>query len=241
MIGSGPSLNGVDVARLAQLDTISFNRSYVAWKHWGFSPTYYACFDPIVFEDNAIEIQQLIEEFPGTIFFLPGSPQVVGLKPSAQVSLVRLVPGETFARDVSCLTDFGNVGATSVQILTLLGYRRIAMIGVDARYSRIGEGIAVPDKDGFVLVKDDPDHFCAEYVQGKRLRANPDLEKILGKWPQVAKECAAKEVEVRNASSGSALVCFPATDFLSATEWISATEETNQGSRDYRKLGKSEC
>lgn len=126
--------------------------------------------------------------------------------------------GNTFSTDISALTDFGNVGATSIQILALLGYRRIAMIGVDARYSRIDARVA--DKDGFVLVADDPDHFCTEYVQGKRLKANPDLGKDIGQWPQVAKECASHEMEVRNASPESALDCFPATDFASAIEWV---------------------
>lgn len=220
LIGSGPSLNKVNVTRLAQLDTISFNRSYVAWKQWGFSPTYYACLDPIVFEDNAPELQELIVGNPGTRFFLPDSPKFIGIKSSTQVSLVKLVSGNTFATGLSVLTDFGNVGATSMQILALLGYRRIAMIGVDARYGRIDASAATTDKDGFVLVEDDPDHFCAEYVQGHRLRANPDLGKILGQWPQVANECANHEMEVRNASAGSALDCFPNTDFASAIEWV---------------------
>lgn len=217
LIGSGPSLNKVDVTRLAQLDTMSFNRSYVAWKQWGFAPTYYACLDPIAFEDNALELQELIVGNPDTRFFLPDSPKFVGIKSSVQVSLVKLVAGNAFSTDISALTDFGNVGATSIQILSLLGYRRIAMIGVDARYSRIDASVA--NKDGFILVADDPDHFCAEYVQGKRLRANLDLGKDLGLWPQVAKECASHKMEVRNASPGSALDCFPTTDFAIAIEW----------------------
>lgn len=64
-----------------------------------------------------------------------------------------------FSTDISELTDFGNVGATSIQILGLLGYRRIAMVGVDARYSHIDEKAVAADKDGFVLIDDDPDHF----------------------------------------------------------------------------------
>lgn len=220
LIGSGPSLKKVDVTRLAQLDTISFNRSYVAWKQWGFAPTHYACLDPIVFEDNVLEIQNLIDECPRTHFFLHGSAGLAGIKPSTQVSLVKLAPGDMFSTDVSALTDFGNVGATSIQILALLGYRRIAMIGVDARYNPIAESASVADRDGFVMVADDPNHFCPEYVQGKRLMAHPELGKILGQWTQVAKECARYEMEVRNASPGSALDCFPTTDFSSAIEWV---------------------
>ena len=225
LIGSGPSLKEVDVARLKRLDSIAFNRSFVAWKSWGFSPTHYACLDPVVFEDNAQEIRGLIEKCPRTHFFLPENSRFAGIAPSARVSLVRLVPGRRFSSNVCELTDFGNVGATSIQILALLGYQRIAMIGVDARYSPIHESVAVADKEGFVYVADDVDHFCPEYVQGKRLIARPDLQKILGQWPQVAEECAARAIDVRNASPGSALDCFPKIDFPLAIEWVLGNRE----------------
>ncbi len=220
LIGSGPSLKEVDVTRLARLDTISFNRSYVAWKQWGFAPTLYACLDPVVFEDNAWEIRRLIDECPCTRFFLADSAESFGIRSSAQVSHIRMTPGRMFSTDILELTDFGNVGATSLQILALLGYRRIAIIGVDARYRPLDETSVVADKDGFVLVDDDPNHFCAEYAQGKRLRARPDLRKIVGQWPYVASECASHAIEVRNASPGSALECFPTTDFANAIESV---------------------
>jgi len=220
LIGSGPSLKAVDVTRLAHVDTISFNRSYVAWKQWGFAPTLYACLDSVGFEGNALEIRSLIREYPCTHFFLPDSAESFGIRSSPQVSLIKLTAGHMFSKDIVALTDFGNVGATSIQILGLLGYCRIAMVGVDARYSQIDEKAVAADKDGFVLVDDDPDHFCHEYGRGKRRLARPDLEKILGQWPKVAKECASNAIAVRNASPGSALDCFPTTDFESAIEWV---------------------
>jgi hypothetical protein len=222
LIGSGPSLKAVDVTLLTHMTTIAFNRSYVAWKQWGFAPTIYVCLDPVVFEDNALEIRSLIEEYPGTHFFVPDNADSFGIRSSAQISHTKVAPGHIFSTDILALTDFGNVGATSIQILALLGYRRIAMIGIDARYSPVDETSVVTEKDGFVLIDDDPNHFCAEYVQGKRLRARPDLSMILRHWPQVAKECAKNSIEVRNASPGSALDCFPTTDFTSAIEWVLA-------------------
>jgi len=114
LIGSGPSLKEVDVTRLAHLDAISFNRSYVAWKQWGFAPTLYACLDPVVFEDNLLEIRSLIEEYPRTRFFLPDSADSFGIRSSAQVSHIRVEPGHIFSTDILALTDFGNVGATSI-------------------------------------------------------------------------------------------------------------------------------
>jgi len=220
LVGSGPSLNQVDVARLAQINTISFNRSYVAWERWGFAPTLYACLDPAGLPGNALEIRDLIEVYPGTHFFLHESAHSFGIRPSIHVSLVGMTSGHSFSEDILALTDFGNVGATSIQILKLLGYKRVAMVGVDAQYNHIHDKLVSVQASGFALIDEDPDHFCSEYGRGKTRLAFPDLDKILGQWPAVAKECERNSIAVRNASSGSALECFPKTDFDSAIEWV---------------------
>lgn len=220
LIGSGPSLRSVDVRRLAHIDTLAMNRSYVAWNQWGFNPTYYVCLDPVGFEDNVFEIKKLIETCSHTHFFLPKGAEAYGIHSSATVSLVCLAKGGTFSTDISTLTDFGNVGATSVQILTLLGYYRIAMVGTDGRYIYTADMAAAADADGFTHVESDPNHFCAEYAQGKRLNIRCDLEKMVGQWQQVASECSRLEVGVRNASVGSALTCFPMCDIPDAIKWV---------------------
>ena len=45
IIGSGPSLKQVDMHLLKDRDTFSMNRQYIAYKDWGFYPTYYAMID----------------------------------------------------------------------------------------------------------------------------------------------------------------------------------------------------
>ena len=45
VIGSGPSLNAIDIKKLEGLHTISLNRQYIAYEDWGFWPKYYACID----------------------------------------------------------------------------------------------------------------------------------------------------------------------------------------------------
>lgn len=174
----------------------------------------------MVFEDNVPEIRSLIAEYPHTIFYLPSSAESCGIRASEQVSLIRLAHGHRFSTNISSLTDFGNVGATALQILAILGYRRIAMIGVDARYIAVDATSVVADADGFVIANNDTNHFCPEYARGKRRLAHPDYERILGQWPQVAKECADNAIEVRNASPGSALEFFPITDFAAAIDWV---------------------
>ena len=45
IIGSGPSLNKVDIKSLSGLNTFGMNRQYISYKDWGFYPKYYTCVD----------------------------------------------------------------------------------------------------------------------------------------------------------------------------------------------------
>ena len=62
LIGSGPSLNKVDVSSLKDSATLSLNRSYVAWPDWGFAPTFYVaierrlsgCYADSYYKDNEV-------------------------------------------------------------------------------------------------------------------------------------------------------------------------------------------
>ena len=206
-MGSGPSLKSVDIGRLAEYDTIAFNRSYVAWDRWGFHPTYYACFDAMSLRDNAQEIMELIRESSVSRFFLHEAAAEWDIGPSDRVQLVRLA-GDSFSTELGGLADFGNVGASSLQVLAGLRYRRVALVGVDARYSTApGAG--------------PQDYFTPEYAAGKVGRADPDWHFILEQWPTVAEACGQAGMEVRNASPESALSCFEPITFEDALSWVS--------------------
>ncbi len=83
LIGTGPSLNKIDVTRLAGYDSITFNRAYIAWPEWGFTPTYYACVDPVALEDNAADIRRLTEESSVKRFFLNENAAEFGIEASS--------------------------------------------------------------------------------------------------------------------------------------------------------------
>ena len=209
------------MTRLSVFDSIAFNRSYVAWGRWGFVPTHYACMDPWGVESNAGEIRELIEQHPGTRFFLNRNAAAFGIEASERVTLAAVTEGDQFSMDLAELTDFGNVGASSLQILAALGYRRVVMVGVDARHTPFNEAPAATD-DGFVMRDDNPNYFCADYVRGKKQPANLDIEKLFGKWPVVAAACRRQGLSVVNASPGTALTCFPLLTLDEAIKWVRA-------------------
>jgi hypothetical protein len=220
LIGTGPSLNKIDVTRLAAYDTITFNRAYIAWPQWGFHPTWYACLDPVALEDNAADIRRLVAESGVRRFFLNENAVKFGIAASERVTLLRLQEDAPFSLDLAVVTDYGNVGASALQILAALGYRRVALVGVDARYSTL-PGAEETGQD-YIRMRhgQDPDHFLPAYLAGRRRIAKPDYARLLGQWPQVAAECEWVGLEVRNASPGSALTLFPFIDFAAALDWI---------------------
>jgi len=217
VIGNGPSLNQVDVTRLSGFDTIAFNRSYVAWDRWGFAPTYYVCLDPAGCEQNVEGIGALIEAHPATRFFLNEVVASSGIRESGRVTLARLEQSEKFADDPRGLSDFGNVAATSIQLLHILGYRRVALIGIDARYEVVRARDA--DEEGWVRMERDPSHFYDTPVR-RRPIDEQQIAAVLGGWPSVAAECARTGVVVRIASPGSALRVFPHIEYERALGWI---------------------
>lgn len=90
------------------------------------------------------------------------------------------------------------------------------------RYSRDDSGLSLSfvDQNGFTRVHQDPNHFSNACVRRKKTRARHDLAEVLGRWPVAARECRRVGLDVRNASPGTALDCFPVTEFEAALEWI---------------------
>ena len=69
VIGTGPSLRDIDMSLLKDKDTITFNRAYVAYEDWGFTPTYYMCIDANDLRSIYGDIKELTET-TDTKFFL---------------------------------------------------------------------------------------------------------------------------------------------------------------------------
>jgi hypothetical protein len=224
LIGSGPSLNRIDPRKLAGLDTIAFNRSWLAWDDWGFAPRYHACLDPASIAILGPELPPVIARHRSTRFFLHRDAARAGIAAGGNVTLCDLAEGTRFADALATLTDFGNVGAVSMQVLHLLGYRKILLVGVDGDY--------LPEKD----VDNDANHFRDDYARG-RLPLTPVLRaRYTGHWPVVAAECKRHGIDVRNASPGTVLTCFDAINFDDGLAWLSSGASHPRNTTALREL-----
>jgi hypothetical protein len=224
LIGSGPSLNRIDPRRLGGLDAIAFNRSWLAWDDWGFAPRYHACLDPSSIAIIGPEMAPVIARYPTTRFFLHRDAAGAGITAGGNVTFCNLVEGEHFSGSFATMSDFGNVGAASMQVLNILGYRKVLMVGVDGDY--------LPERD----VDNDANHFREDYARG-RVPLTPQLRaRYTGHWPVVAAECTRLGIEVRNASPGTVLTCFDTIGFDDGLAWLSSGAAPARGDTALREL-----
>lgn len=206
---------------VANLDSVAFNRSYVAWPRWGFAPTYYCCFDPVGLAEDAASLRNALAQFSMTRAFLNDSAAGLGFTPSERIVFVSVSEGALFRTDGRAASDFGNVGASSLQIVAALGYQRVALTGVDGRYAPI-------DKPGDAR----QNYFTDDYVvEGHRMLAFDDATSRR-QWDRAAEGCRAAGLDVVNASVNSALECFPRMDLPSALKWLRGDAFNGAGSNE---------
>ena len=221
IIGSGPSLASVDMTCFKGRPSIAFNRAYVAYSRWGFTPPYYACIDRTSLADNIHEIGELAHSQTVERLFLRDSAQDLGLVPNEHVQLLHVTEEPKFSTDLNCLGMFHNVAAVSVQILAALGFQRLLLVGIDGVY-RPQPHVKTLDCPSLLEAAhdNDPNHFCADYHGTGRRYTRPTPAKFMHGWRMLASELSAHEIEIMNATPDSAVDCFQMISLDEGLNWL---------------------
>ncbi|HKP76803.1 MAG TPA: hypothetical protein VJT67_14835 [Longimicrobiaceae bacterium] len=220
IIGSGPSLRDVDMRLLAGRTTIAFNRSYIAWREWGFDPTYYACIDRNSLIDCAADLRELVGRARTRRFFLRDAYVDPALAAAERVEWIRCSNQMRFSTDLRSLGRYWNVAAVSVQILAALGHTRVVLVGVDGEFAPHATAVALDEPWNLQSRgDDDPNHFTPAYHGAGRRFTRPNPEKFRKGWDALAAQLPAAGVEVVNASTRTALTQFPRLPLREALQW----------------------
>lgn len=168
VMGNGPSLNDIDIDKLKDKITISFNRAYIAYEEWDFCPTYYQIIDPTVFEDNKNDIKLLFEK-PIKKFIFGNSSYFKNC-----VSQLKLDQSRIEYANIT-----GDVAASS--ILHLFNrFERFVLFGCDNRYSENQSDMKYKkvttslNKTAFLSEDDDCNHFRPDYFGKGKLYGHPN-------------------------------------------------------------------
>jgi hypothetical protein len=212
VIGNGPSLNKIDIARLADQVTIGSNSIFLLKENAGFVPKYYTVEDHLVAEDRKAEIMRL----GGTQKIFP-----FDLKNKFDESEALFVNFRRnyynfprFSKDLDKVAFWGGtVTFLNIQLASYLGCNPIYLVGVDHSYRT-----DVPvKKDGaqWTSLGEDVNHFHPDYF-GKGFRwHDPNVRRMEESYQCAKRYCDAVGIEIFNSTVGGKLEVFPRRDFNS--------------------------
>jgi hypothetical protein len=230
VIGNGPSLNKIDIAKLKSKDTISFNRAFIAYEDWGFFPTYYMVVDAVVLENIKADVKNLVDSSPIRRFFLPESSRDY-FGESQKIQYINLVSRPIldlwfWGRRFGKMKIIANVGATSIPVLKILGYENFIILGTDCNYTEANiKNVAIeynPDnKDRRIVYKSDgdsdPNHFRPDYFGKGTEYSKPQQGNHFRGWEFIAGKMDRNKANIILCSPGSTLVkLFREMDFEEA-------------------------
>tara|TARA_R100001086_G_scaffold199898_1_gene116096 strand:- start:20 stop:934 length:915 start_codon:yes stop_codon:yes gene_type:complete len=201
LIGTGPSLKKIDVSRLKNHDTITFNRAYVAFDDWGFDPTYYLAIDSQDLLSISHDIKDMMVNRGIKHYFLPhgqGFEDESYKKYNDKITLLKDTPESwkmvlNFSeyvfldkQNLMITPVLSSAGYMGLKMLYLMGYQEVALLGCDARYRTDEESqkSITWDEDGCVSHADyDPNHFRDDYFgKGQRFGRPIDEDETMKIW-----------------------------------------------------------
>jgi len=221
ILGNGPSLRGFDfVTELSGFDTFGLNAAYRYWDSIGWYPTYYACLDTVVGASHKNAIARLIErseEYGIRAFLLREEVlQLLG----TLIALPHVKSLESLQNEASLVFKSRRITTGSHTLLwaAYLGYKDIALYGVDANYVEILPE-AVPTGGARLTINETPKHnpnyFFDNYQQAGDEYHIPNTGKEKGDlvhvaaWETIAPALNSLDVVVINASPDSRVETFP--------------------------------
>jgi hypothetical protein len=202
IIGTGPSLNTVDLREWRHVTTIGCNKLFLLDKRYLFRPTHYMVEDRLLLEDCADEIA----DYNGSIRWAPLDRLTLN-QMECYFPLWRSYEGfPRFSSDaVLGLFAGWTVTFCMLQLAAYLGLKRIALIGVDGTYN-----IPSADYEGSVGTSKalDTNHFDQDYYgPGTRFHA-PEQRRVDAAYSLAATALAHAGIEVINCSPNSAISSF---------------------------------
>jgi len=199
VVGNAPSLDRLDLSKLAGEITFGVNR---IWMHPTLKPTYYCAEAAALFKDNADKV--LAYDVPQVKFISARGKRFFGSRdPKIVYFDIRRMstPGGDPDFSLHChpVYDGKNVICATIQVAHYLGFDKIYLIGVDFDYGK-----------GFAPVK----HFYDDEITKKEARDASDLE-FTGIWYRNADKVLNNGIEPRllNATAGGQLEILPRIPF----------------------------
>ena len=207
IIGNGPSLKQLDLARLRGEFTFGMNRIYLLFPELGFNTTYYVSINDLVIEQCAGDIRGLA--IPK--FLAWHSHRHFQDRPDDLSFLYTTYNEPVFARNAAGrLWEGATVTYVALQLAFHMGFDQVILIGVDHNFASKGQANQTVTSQG-----DDPNHFSPQYF-GKGFRWQlPDLETSERAYGLTREAYTSAGRRVLDATAGGKLTVFPKVEYNS--------------------------
>ena len=214
ILGNGPSLNRLDLSKLAGEVTFGTNGIFYLFDRMGFQPTFYVVEDKLFAEDRVEEVNSL----RGTTKIF-GDYLAYCFDDSADVIWAnvhfdfREYPGfPHFSRDAAeHLWVGGTVSYLCMQLAYFMGFSEVYLIGFDHSYTIPSD--AIVNGNEITSRSADPNHFHPEYFgAGKRWHL-PRTERMELAYGRARDAFRADGRAIYNATAGGRLEVFPRASY----------------------------
>ena len=238
VMGSGPSLNKMDLSVLSGETVFSSNSSFLLFDRIDWRPTYYTCVDSRVLTDQGPANARLLPQNPDNQAYFPrhvhlpdGSRQVLNTRRIIPPNQNRYYFNEVFNNrdnlpysmvsldiDQRVYMPF-TVTCTMLQIALYMGFSEIYLIGCDTNYvvadnvhqegRRVGGvGLLLESTED-----DDPNHFDPRYFGRGKKWHNPMTERMIEHYGYINEVADEIGVKIYNSTVGGKLEVFPRMSF----------------------------
>jgi len=213
VVGNGPSLNVLDLAKLEGEYTIAVNGIFYAADRMGFDPSYYVVEDTAFMSDNV----EAIKAYPAGHKFFPSIYRdQIGDRPGVSYFMMNrgyyeptspsyCVP--RFSADIAQRIYSGqSVTIINLQLAYFLGFSEVILIGMDFSYTVPADAKV----DGVIItsMSDDPNHFHPDYFGKGKVWKDPKVDRVLANYQLAKLTFEADGRRIVNATAGGKLELF---------------------------------
>ena len=222
IIGNGPSLNNLDLSKLAKEYTFGMNKIFLLYDRIDWRPSFYTLLDWRIGPSVAPHITELAD----SVKFLPYRFRGLFPKDSSTYWFTTRPVfddiDDQFSPDIAKgIPSKGTILMTAIQIAFFLGFRDIYLIGADTSYT-IPESVLQSGPDRFKTgtklylestENNDPNHFDPSYFGKGAKWHDPNVDEMIRQYRNMRKGVEYHGGRIRNATHGGKLEVFERVDF----------------------------
>ena len=215
IIGSGPSINEMDISLLKNEFTFGHNSFFLISEKVGFLPTYYVVEDFLPAEDNA----QKLNSLKGTVkifahylsYCLKQSENTIYTFVDQYYSNPDSDNFPKFSNNASRVIHWGGtVVYMSIQLAYYMGFNQIYLIGIDLDYAINNE---IDNRNIIISDKADVNHFHPDYFGAGKRWHDPRTDRMQKSFNYAYDYLSKNKVKLENATIGGLLQNVPRVSY----------------------------